>query len=177
MLNDTSVASAGSYIRTCRRIRNSKKIATIRDFHQNICVNSTMGLFMFLQSNKVQNLCAHKWKIWRGGRETVRRLKINKKCSEYKIIFSSIAGLIVPLEWGFWNILGEHGGTRKKLCQANLTRIFEVYQDKFRCYVSQKRAENLWFVVWLCVHISQLQTSLAMFVHTWHAPMPGTIGP
>ena len=30
-----------SYIRTCRRIRNSKKIATIRDFHQNICVNST----------------------------------------------------------------------------------------------------------------------------------------
>ena len=42
MLNDTSVASAGSYIRTCRRIRNSKKIATIRDFHQNICVNSTI---------------------------------------------------------------------------------------------------------------------------------------
>ena len=41
MLNDASVASAGSYIRTCRRIRNSKKIATIRDFHQNICVNPT----------------------------------------------------------------------------------------------------------------------------------------
>ena len=41
MLNDTSVASAGSYIRTCRRIRSSKKIATIRDFHQNICVNPT----------------------------------------------------------------------------------------------------------------------------------------
>ena len=41
MLNDASVASAGSYVRTCRRIRNSKKIATIRDFHQNICVNPT----------------------------------------------------------------------------------------------------------------------------------------
>ena len=41
MLNDTSVASAGSHIRTCRRIRNSKKIATIRDFHQNICVDPT----------------------------------------------------------------------------------------------------------------------------------------
>ena len=41
MLNDTNVASAGSYIRTCRRIRNSKKIATIRDFHQNVCVNPT----------------------------------------------------------------------------------------------------------------------------------------
>ena len=45
MLNDTSVASAGSYIRTCRRIRNSKKIATIRDFHQNISVNSTTNGF------------------------------------------------------------------------------------------------------------------------------------
>ena len=45
MLNDTSVASAGSYIRTCRRIRNSKKIATIRDFHQNICVNSTINFY------------------------------------------------------------------------------------------------------------------------------------
>ena len=41
MLNDASVASAGSYVRTCRRIRNSKKIATIRDFHQNIRVNPT----------------------------------------------------------------------------------------------------------------------------------------
>ena len=45
MLNDTSVASAGSDIRTCRRIRNGKKIATIRDFHQNICVNSTIWFF------------------------------------------------------------------------------------------------------------------------------------
>ena len=47
MLNDTSVASAGSYIRTCRRIRNSKKIATIRDFHQNICVNPTSMYVVF----------------------------------------------------------------------------------------------------------------------------------
>ena len=46
MLHVASVASAGSYIRTCRRIRNSKKIATIRDFHQNICVNPTiMGIY------------------------------------------------------------------------------------------------------------------------------------
>ena len=42
MLNDASVASAGSYVRTYRRIRNSKKIATIRNFHQNICVNPTI---------------------------------------------------------------------------------------------------------------------------------------
>ena len=33
LLNDASVASACSYVRTCRRVRNSKKIATIRDFH------------------------------------------------------------------------------------------------------------------------------------------------
>ena len=54
MLNDTSVASAGSYIRTCRRIRNSKKIATIRDFHQNICVNSTNRI-----CRNVNQLCLH----------------------------------------------------------------------------------------------------------------------
>ena len=34
LLNDASVASACFYVRTCRRVRNSKKIATIRDFHQ-----------------------------------------------------------------------------------------------------------------------------------------------
>ena len=51
MLNDTSVASVGSYIRTCRRIRNSKKIATIRDFHQNICVNPTIILDRFYSLN------------------------------------------------------------------------------------------------------------------------------
>ena len=50
MLNDTSVASAGSYIRTCRRIRNSKKIATIRDFHQNICVNPTNWIYHYNKS-------------------------------------------------------------------------------------------------------------------------------
>ena len=33
LLNDASVASACFYVRTCRRVRNSKKIATIRDFH------------------------------------------------------------------------------------------------------------------------------------------------
>ena len=33
LLNDASVASACFYVTTCRRVRNSKKIATIRDFH------------------------------------------------------------------------------------------------------------------------------------------------
>ena len=32
MLNDTSVASVGAYVRTCRRIRNSNKIASIHDY-------------------------------------------------------------------------------------------------------------------------------------------------
>ena len=49
MLNDASVASVGSYVSTCRRIRNSKKIATIRDFHQNICVNPTSNWTSNLQ--------------------------------------------------------------------------------------------------------------------------------
>ena len=33
LLNDASVASACFYVRTCRRVRNSKKLATIRNFH------------------------------------------------------------------------------------------------------------------------------------------------
>ena len=60
MLNDASVASAASYIRTCRRIRNSKKIATIRDFHQNICVNPTIMLMLWCEiwcNNFVQDCC------------------------------------------------------------------------------------------------------------------------
>ena len=41
MLNDASdsVASAVFSFRTCRRIRNSKKITSIRDFHISICIN------------------------------------------------------------------------------------------------------------------------------------------
>ena len=42
MLNDARVASACSYVRTCRRVRNSKQIAIIRDFHVYIRVNSTI---------------------------------------------------------------------------------------------------------------------------------------
>ena len=41
LLNDASVASACFYVRTCRRVRNSKKIATIRDsiyqVHSYVC--------------------------------------------------------------------------------------------------------------------------------------------
>ena len=33
MLNDARLASACLYVRTCQRVRNSKNIATIRDFH------------------------------------------------------------------------------------------------------------------------------------------------
>ena len=33
MLNNDRVASACLYVRTCQRVRNSKNIATIRDFH------------------------------------------------------------------------------------------------------------------------------------------------
>ena len=33
LLNDASMASACFYVRTCRKVTNSKKIATIRDFH------------------------------------------------------------------------------------------------------------------------------------------------
>ena len=42
MHNDASVAPSGSSLRTCSRIRNSKKIASIRDFHLSICINPTV---------------------------------------------------------------------------------------------------------------------------------------
>ena len=46
MLNDARVASACLYVRTCQRVRNSKNIAAIREFHVYIRVNST------IESNK-----------------------------------------------------------------------------------------------------------------------------
>ena len=48
LLNDASVASACFYVRTCRRrVRNSKKIATIRDFH-------LPGSFLCLSTRLIQ---------------------------------------------------------------------------------------------------------------------------
>ena len=41
MLNDARVASACLYVRTGQRVRNSKNIATIRDFQVHVRVNST----------------------------------------------------------------------------------------------------------------------------------------
>ena len=49
LLNDASVASACFYVRTCRRVRNSKKIATIRDFHQGLCFHLP-GSFLCLST-------------------------------------------------------------------------------------------------------------------------------
>ena len=46
LLNDASVASACFYVRTYRRVRNSKKIATIRDFHlpgSFLCLSTRLG--------------------------------------------------------------------------------------------------------------------------------------
>ena len=47
MLNDARVASACLYVRTCQRVRNSKNIATIRDFQVHIRVNSTIIILQF----------------------------------------------------------------------------------------------------------------------------------
>ena len=65
MLNDARVASACLYVRTCQRVRNSKNIATIRNFHRYIRVNSTNIPFHFyilsphfesLHCNAISNL-------------------------------------------------------------------------------------------------------------------------
>ena len=55
ILNDARVASAQcSYIRTCQRVKNSIKIATIRDFQVHICVNSPVK-FQILDIQNKQN--------------------------------------------------------------------------------------------------------------------------
>ena len=47
LLNDASVASACSCVKTCRRVRNSMKIATIPDFHLpgSLCCSSARLIF------------------------------------------------------------------------------------------------------------------------------------
>ena len=58
LLSDASVASACSYIRTCRRVRNSKKIATIRDFYlpgSFFCLSTTL-IHYTLEYSKCQTL-------------------------------------------------------------------------------------------------------------------------
>ena len=50
LLNDASVASSCFYVRTCRRVRNSKKMATIRDFHlpgSFLCLSTRLILLCF----------------------------------------------------------------------------------------------------------------------------------
>ena len=66
LLNDASVASACFYVRTCRRVRNSKKIATIRDFHlpgSFLCL-STRLLYHFINKKKKFTLNLKKWNIF-----------------------------------------------------------------------------------------------------------------
>ena len=63
LLNDASVASACFYVRTCRRVRNSKKIATIRDFH-------VPGSFLCLSTRLIarssfSSLTAHNCQKWK----------------------------------------------------------------------------------------------------------------
>ena len=102
MLNDTSVASAGSYIRTCRRIRNSKKIATIRDFHQNICVNPTIGEMCFVEESyniyKIQLvyfLERSLFQIWEFAFKIVMLLLNTKKCLAFSFLDKETAVRLV----------------------------------------------------------------------------------
>ena len=56
LLNDASVASTCFYVRTCRRVRNSKKIATIRDFH-------LPGSFLCLSTRLLTNCVLGAWVV------------------------------------------------------------------------------------------------------------------
>ena len=62
LLNDASVASACFYVRTCRRVRNSKKIATIRDFHlpgSFLCLSTRLVPYLGI----IQNWILHWWNV------------------------------------------------------------------------------------------------------------------
>ena len=61
LLNDARVASACFYVRTCRRVRNSKKIATIRDFHlpgSFLCLSTRLNI---KQQRQVRGKEIQKW--------------------------------------------------------------------------------------------------------------------
>ena len=45
-----SMSDYPSYVRRCRRVRNSQNITTIRNFQVYICVNST-SLYLWIQHN------------------------------------------------------------------------------------------------------------------------------
>ena len=57
MLNDAKVTSASSYIRRCRRVRNSQNIATISDFKVFFCVNATILVGSAMFSAKPDHAC------------------------------------------------------------------------------------------------------------------------
>ena len=63
LLNDASVASACFYVRTCRRVRNSKKIATIRDFHlpgSFLCLSTRLWEYLLMRTRK-PGFCLKYW--------------------------------------------------------------------------------------------------------------------
>ena len=62
LLNDARVASACFYVRTCRRVRNSKKIATIRDFHlpgSFLCLSTRLVLPLWFVITECAYLIQH----------------------------------------------------------------------------------------------------------------------
>ena len=59
MLNDARVASACLYVRTCQRVRNSKNIATIRDFQlpsSFFCLSTRLLATYFAFENVTKNV-------------------------------------------------------------------------------------------------------------------------
>ena len=82
MLNDAIVASAGSYVGTCRRIKTPKKIATIRDFHLYVCINPTnFPVFKKYQYKGQEDRMYKFWYPWK--EETHSYASILVRHSEY----------------------------------------------------------------------------------------------
>ena len=94
LLNDASVASACFYVRTCRRVRNSKKIATIRDFHlpgSFLCLSTRLiGCFLkFCRDDGLRGYLVFSPLLWKWKRN---RCKYLHSIKSRKIFFACRIG-------------------------------------------------------------------------------------
>ena len=94
MLNDARVASACLCVRTCQRVRNSKNIATIRDFHlpsSFFCLSTRLQLLiqtlfcMFSEANVLSQQIGADWAMTSWGTGT-KQLFLSSLCMFIKFM-------------------------------------------------------------------------------------------
>ena len=111
LLNDASVASACFYVRTCRRNRNSKKIATIRDFH-------LPGSLICLSTRLERHQDVFKW----------RKLKWVAEIEEWvSNTFRVSELLLTPVASGGTRIFLGHRGGKMSFWRGKYPKIYQKW--------------------------------------------------